>query len=83
MALSIEWTDEARADIRALDRTTAMQIFDGLYRYAVSGVGDVKALKSQHAGKLRLRLGGYRIFFTSDGKLLRILTVRNRAEAYR
>ena len=83
MALSIEWTEEARADIRALDRTTAMQIFDGLYRYAVSGVGDVKALKGRHAGKLRLRLGGYRVFFTSSGKFLRIFAVRNRAEACR
>jgi mRNA-degrading endonuclease RelE of RelBE toxin-antitoxin system len=83
MALSIEWTDEARADIRALDRTTALRIFDGLYRYALTGVGDVKVLKGSHAGKLRLRLGGYRVFFTSDGKLLRILAVRNRAEAYR
>jgi len=31
MARSIEWTDKARADIRALDRATAMRIFDGLY----------------------------------------------------
>ena len=51
MALNIQWTDEARADIRALDRTTAMQVFDGLYHYAVTGVGDVKALQGQHAGK--------------------------------
>jgi mRNA-degrading endonuclease RelE of RelBE toxin-antitoxin system len=83
MALSIEWTDEARADIRALDRTTAMHIFDGLYHYAVTGVGDVKTLKGKHTGKLRLRLGGYRVFFTSDGKVLRILAVKNRADAYR
>jgi mRNA-degrading endonuclease RelE of RelBE toxin-antitoxin system len=83
MALSIEWTDEARADIRALDRTTAMRIFDGLYRYAVTGVGDVKTLQGKHAGKLRLRLGDHRVFFSSGGKLLRILAVKNRGEAYR
>jgi mRNA interferase RelE/StbE len=83
MALSIEWTDEARADIRALDRTMAMRIFDGLYRYAATGVGDVKTLQGRHAGKLRLRLGDYRVFFTSGGKLLRILAVKNRGEAYR
>lgn len=83
MALRIEWTEEARADIRALDRTTAMHIFDGLHHYAVTGIGDVKALKGKHAGKLRLRLGGYRVFFSSDGKILRILAVNKRAEAYR
>jgi len=64
MALSIEWTDEARADVRALDRSTAMQIFDGVYRYAVTGLGDVKALKGSHAGKLRLRVGGCRVFLS-------------------
>ena len=81
MARSIEWTDEARADIRALDRATAMRIFDGLYHYAVTGVGDVKAPQGKHAGKLRLRLGDYRVFFTSGRKLLRILAVKNRGEA--
>ena len=60
-----------------------MRIFDGLYRYAVTGVGDVKALQGKHAGKLRLRLGDYRVFFTSAGKVLRILAVKNRGEAYR
>jgi hypothetical protein len=45
MALSIEWTDEARADIRALDRATAMRIFTGPHHYAVMGLGDVKLLK--------------------------------------
>jgi mRNA-degrading endonuclease RelE of RelBE toxin-antitoxin system len=83
MALSIEWSDEARADIRALDRTTAMHVFDGLYHYAVTGLGEVRALKGKHTTKLRLRLGGYRVFFTSDGKVLRILAVKNRADAYR
>jgi mRNA-degrading endonuclease RelE of RelBE toxin-antitoxin system len=43
----------------------------------------VKALQGKHAGKLRLRLGGYRVFFTSGGKLLRILAVKKRGEAYR
>ncbi|MGA2596836.1 MAG: hypothetical protein ABSH09_07560 [Bryobacteraceae bacterium] len=83
MALSIEWTDETRADIRTLDRATAMRLFDGLYHYAVTGIGDVKLLQGKHSGKLRLRLGGYRVFFSSNGKILRILAVRNRADAYR
>jgi mRNA-degrading endonuclease RelE of RelBE toxin-antitoxin system len=44
---------------------------------------DVKLLKGKHSGKLRLRLGDYRVFFSSGGKVLRILAVRNRADAYR
>lgn len=67
----------------SIDRTTAMRIFDGLYRYAETGAGDVKALQGRHAGKLRLRFGDHRVFFTSGGKLVRILAVKNRGGAYR
>jgi mRNA-degrading endonuclease RelE of RelBE toxin-antitoxin system len=59
-----------------------MRLFDGLCHYEVTGIGDVKLLKGKHSGKLRLRLGDYRVFFKSDGKLLRILAVKNRSEAY-
>jgi mRNA-degrading endonuclease RelE of RelBE toxin-antitoxin system len=83
MALLIDWTDEARADIRALERPTAMRIFEGLHRYLLTGEGDVKTLQGKHAGKLRLRLGDYRVFFRPDGQILRILAVKNRREAYR
>jgi mRNA interferase RelE/StbE len=83
MALHIDWTDEARADIRALDRPNAMRIFEGLHRYALTGEGDVKTLQGKHAGKLRLRLGDYRVFFRPDGQILRILAVKNRKQAYR
>jgi len=32
MGFRIDWTEEARADIRTLDRGTAMRIFEGLQR---------------------------------------------------
>jgi hypothetical protein len=37
--------------------TAAMNIFDGLYHYAVTGVVDVKALKGKHTGKLSAATG--------------------------
>jgi hypothetical protein len=42
--LRIEWLDEARADVRRLDQSTAMRIFDGVLRFARTGHGDVGAL---------------------------------------
>jgi mRNA interferase RelE/StbE len=83
MASKIVWTDRARVDIRALDRQTAMGIFDGLYRYAKIGEGSVKILKGEHAGRLRLRVGDYRVFFRESGEILRVLRVKHRREAYR
>ena len=41
----IAWLDEAKADVRALDRPTAMRIFEGILRFARSGVGNVVALQ--------------------------------------
>jgi mRNA-degrading endonuclease RelE of RelBE toxin-antitoxin system len=83
MAIKIDWSEQARADIRALDRTTAMSIFDGLLRYAQTGHGDVKALAAEFEGRLRLRLGDYRVLFSPIQDGLHIHAVKNRKDAYR
>ena len=41
----IAWSERARADIRGLDRETAMRIFAALHRFAHSGEGDIKKLQ--------------------------------------
>lgn len=46
----IEWLDEARADVRAIDRSLAMRLFDGILRFSRTGSGDVKALQDELAG---------------------------------
>ena len=53
----IEWLDEGKADVRALDRPAAMRIFDGVLHFARTGSGDVNALHGDMAGAFRLRLG--------------------------
>jgi mRNA-degrading endonuclease RelE of RelBE toxin-antitoxin system len=83
MALKINWSEEARADIRSLDRDAAMRIFDSVHRYATTGEGSVKILKGAHAGRSRLRVGDYRVFLREVGDVLRILGVKHRREAYR
>ena len=45
MAGKIAWTPQARADVRALDRQTAMHILHGLARFAQAGEGDAKRLQ--------------------------------------
>jgi mRNA-degrading endonuclease RelE of RelBE toxin-antitoxin system len=79
----IEWLNEARTDIRTLDRPTVMRLFEGVLRFARTGSGGVKALQGDMAGSLRLRLGDYRVFFTLEDNVMRILGVRHRSEAYR
>ena len=79
----IKWLDEAKADVRALDRPTAMRLFEGVFRFARTGSGDVNALHGNMAGALRLRLGDYRVLFTLEGGVMRIFGVRHRSEANR
>ncbi len=76
------WSDAARADVRALDRATAMRVFDALSRYLASGEGDVKQLQGRD-NEFRLRAGDYRICFTPEGSLLHIHWIRHRGVAYR
>ena len=77
------WSPEARADLRAIDRETALQILHCVDRHLANRTGDVKKLKPPLAG-FRLRCGDYRVFFDRKGDNgIEITAVRNRREAYR
>lgn len=79
----IHWRDQARADVRRLDRATAMRIFEGVLHFARTGGGDLASLHGDYAGSLRLRLGDYRVLFTIEHDTMSIFGVRHRSEAYR
>lgn len=79
----IDWREQGRADIRRLAKDTAMELFDGVLRYARNGIGNVKPLRGKLAGFFRLRVGDYRVLFTLDNDTMRIFRVRHRSEAYR
>ena len=79
----IAWTEQAKADVRDVDKATAMRILHALHRFAESGTGDVKALQGD-IEELRLRIGDYRLFFVCTGSdVIEVRRVRHRREAYR
>jgi mRNA interferase RelE/StbE len=79
----IIFSDQAKSDIRAIEKQMAMRILTALHRLAESGAGPVKTLKGQ-AGEKRLRVGDYRVRFTEEGEdTLHVHTVKNRKDAYR
>ncbi len=80
---AVIWSPEARADLRAIDRETAMLVLHCVDRYLTNRTGDVKKLKAPLTG-FRLRCGDYRVFFDQDGEnTIDVTAVRNRREAYR
>ena len=79
----IIFTVPARADIRRIDRETAMRILNALHRFAESGEGDIRKMRGD-SSELRLRVGDYRVRFTEEpADTLHIHSVRHRSEAYR
>ena len=81
--IAVIWSLEARADLRAIDRETALQILYCLDRYLASRSGDIKKLKPPRTD-YRLRCGDYRLFFELKGKnVIEVTGVRNRKDAYR
>jgi mRNA-degrading endonuclease RelE of RelBE toxin-antitoxin system len=81
--IAVIWSPDARADLRAIDRETAMQILHCIDRYLANRNGDVKKLKPPLTG-FRLRCGDYRVFFDpKDENAIEITGVKNRREAYR
>jgi len=83
MGKRIVWTAQARADVRAIEQRTALQILRTLARYAVSGKGKVKQLRDVEPPLLRLRAQDHRVFFRDKGEHLEISRVLDRKEAYR
>lgn len=77
------WTEPAQADVRALDKPTALRVLSALHRFAESSAGDVKALQGARE-ELRLRIGDYRLFFVyTPPDTIEIRRVLHRKEAYR
>ena len=81
--IAVIWSPEARAELRAIDRDTALDILHCIDRYLASRAGDVKKLRPPLTG-FRLRCGDYRVFFDHvDESTIAITSVRHRREAYR
>jgi mRNA interferase RelE/StbE len=79
---SFLWEPAARADLRKLDRETAMRILLTLTRHGNTGEGDVKLLTDRD-GLYRLRVGKWRLFFDLDSPdTVRIHGIDNRGQAY-
>ena len=79
----VVWSAEAKAELRAIDRETALHVLRAIDHYLSTGVGDVIKLQAPRF-EFRLRAGDYRVIFPpcrSCGH--RILHVRHRSNAYR
>ena len=56
MGKKVEWTEQAKTDLRAIEQSTALHILHSLARYAAVGEGDVKRLRSVEPPELGFAL---------------------------
>ena len=84
MPQRVVFSVEARADLRAIDRDTALRLLRALARFLVTDSGSVKQLEGFDPPQYRLRIGDWRLIFRKAGDgAIEIIRVRNRREAYR
>jgi mRNA-degrading endonuclease RelE of RelBE toxin-antitoxin system len=63
MAKRIVWAEQARADVRGIERPIALQILKTLARYAQTREGNTKQLRDIEPPVIRLRAQDHRVFF--------------------
>ena len=81
--ISVQWSQDARIELRAISRDSALQILHCLDRYLATRAGDVKRLKLPLVG-FRLRCADYRVFFDFiNNDTIEVIGVRHRKYAYR
>jgi mRNA-degrading endonuclease RelE of RelBE toxin-antitoxin system len=84
MPQKVIFSIEARADLRAIDRETALRLLKALARFLSTDTGNVKQLEGFAPPRYRLRIGNWRVIFRKSGDgVIEIVRVRNRREAYR
>ena len=81
--MNFRWPESARAELRGVDRETAVRILRALTRYGESGEGDIKALSGEWNGYFRLRVGDFRVIFQAGPDEITIMRVRHRSDVYR
>jgi len=69
-------TLSAAKELDALPRDAREQVEAGLHRYALTGHGDLKALKGRDG--YRLRIGSYRVIFDEDANTILAITIGRR-----
>ena len=83
MANRVTFTDQARAEVRAIPKPVAMQILRTLARFLESGEGNVSRLQGVEPPLYRPRTQNHRVLFRDLGDRLEVTRVRDRKDAYR
>ena len=77
------FTLEARSQLRAIERSTALGILEAIARFGETGSGDAAPLHGEWKGCYRLRVGDYRVIYRLIDDGFEVIAVGHRSEIYR
>lgn len=77
--MEIEYSQQASKFLKKQDTTTKKRIITAINKMPA---GDIKKLKSRD-NIYRLRVGDFRIIFDKYGKVIKIIKIDNRGQAYK
>jgi mRNA-degrading endonuclease RelE of RelBE toxin-antitoxin system len=84
MARRVAFTDQAKAELRAIPQSVAIQILRTLARFLASEEGNVKRIQGVEPPLYRLRTQDHRVIFRfAADDLIEVTRVRDRKDAYR
>lgn len=84
MSWQLDWAGEAQRDLKRCDRQTRERLVEAIEAFARDGTGAGSVKKLQGSNEFRLRVGKWRIRFEleKERRVLRVLHVLKRDEAY-
>jgi mRNA-degrading endonuclease RelE of RelBE toxin-antitoxin system len=84
VAKRVKWSTEARTDLRAIDRDSALRILKSFGHLLKTNTGDVKQLEGFNPPVFRYRVGAWRVIYRKVGDgAIEVVRVRHGREAYR
>ena len=77
MTYRVEWSQQATAQLRKLDRQVGRRLLAKITKLAADPTPrGCRPLQGQPAGTYRIRIGDYRVIYAIDGAELVVLVVR-------
>lgn len=70
-------------DLSNLEPVVGQHIFSALEQVCTFGIGDIKALKGEYKGLLRIRIGDFRVVVQVNEEIIFVVEISNRKDAYK
>lgn len=79
----LRFSKRATKDFGRLETVVQQQVWAGLGQVCAEGFGDIKALKGEYKGLLRVRVGNYRVVIQVLEFVVFIVEINDRKDSYK